>query len=442
MRLSASRSSALAISILLQALVAPAAWCSPASAAPTVHAVALEDTLRLDARVRAGVLPNGLHYFIRANHKPEARVALRLAVNVGSTVEDDDQRGLAHFASTWSSTARRSSSPATRQLPRVDRHALRCRRQRVHEVRRDGLHARRADRSRRAARRASTALRDLAGGVDVRSDGDRQGARRRARGVAAGAAAPASASAQAAPGRVPRLALRGAAADRPARDHREGAAATRLARFYHDWYTPDRMAVIAVGDFDPAKMEALIREHFGDLKRPARPRPTPVFDIPRHDETLVAIATDPEATGSSVMLGFKSPHEVTATVGEYRRDLVRNLYFSMLNGRFDEIAHRAAHRFSTQARAAACWAAPTTSWSSSNSEGRRNRKRPGVAARGDRARARAWISAQGARARQGPHAGELGAIYAERDKSESAGFAREYVSYFLTAEPAPGIEAE
>src|SRR5256885_15949230 len=33
-------------------------------------------------------------------------------------------------------------------------------------------------------------------------------------------------------------------------------------------------------------------------------------------------------------------------------------------------------------------------------------------------------------------------IYAERNKSESEGFAREYVSYFLVHEPAPGIEAE
>ena len=38
---------------------------------------ALTDTLRLDARVRTGVLPNGLRYFIRANHKPEKRVTLR-----------------------------------------------------------------------------------------------------------------------------------------------------------------------------------------------------------------------------------------------------------------------------------------------------------------------------------------------------------------------------
>ena len=37
----------------------------------------------------------------------------------------------------------------------------------------------------------------------------------------------------------------------------------RLKKFYTDWYRPDLMAVIAVGDFDPAAIETLIRSHFG-----------------------------------------------------------------------------------------------------------------------------------------------------------------------------------
>ena len=47
--------------------------------------------------VRVGKLPNGVSYYIRQNAKPEKRVELRLVVNAGSVLEDDDQRGLAHF---------------------------------------------------------------------------------------------------------------------------------------------------------------------------------------------------------------------------------------------------------------------------------------------------------------------------------------------------------
>src|SRR6478752_516012 len=50
-----------------------------------------------DAHVIVGILPNGLHYYIRKNAKPEKRAELRLVVNAGSILEDDDQRGLAHF---------------------------------------------------------------------------------------------------------------------------------------------------------------------------------------------------------------------------------------------------------------------------------------------------------------------------------------------------------
>ena len=52
--------------------------------------------LPLDPNVAPGRLPCGLRYFIKRNGRPERRVALRLAVRVGSVLEDDAERGLAH----------------------------------------------------------------------------------------------------------------------------------------------------------------------------------------------------------------------------------------------------------------------------------------------------------------------------------------------------------
>ncbi|MFN6227165.1 MAG: insulinase family protein, partial [Bacteroidota bacterium] len=51
-----------------------------------------------DLGVLKGKLENGLTYYIRSNKKPEKKVELRLIVNVGSIVEDNDQQGLAHMA--------------------------------------------------------------------------------------------------------------------------------------------------------------------------------------------------------------------------------------------------------------------------------------------------------------------------------------------------------
>lgn len=50
-----------------------------------------------DPAIVIGELDNGLRYFIRDNDNPGGRVEMRLAVDAGSALEDDDQVGGAHF---------------------------------------------------------------------------------------------------------------------------------------------------------------------------------------------------------------------------------------------------------------------------------------------------------------------------------------------------------
>ncbi len=57
----------------------------------------LNSKIPLDSAVLKGKLSNGLTYYIRQNEKPKNIVELRLVVNAGSILEDDDQQGLAHF---------------------------------------------------------------------------------------------------------------------------------------------------------------------------------------------------------------------------------------------------------------------------------------------------------------------------------------------------------
>src|SRR6266550_1987879 len=64
---------------------------------PNVLAAKLGDVVPVDPQITVGRLPNGLRYYIRANQNPQARAELRLVVNAGSVLEDEDQRGLAHF---------------------------------------------------------------------------------------------------------------------------------------------------------------------------------------------------------------------------------------------------------------------------------------------------------------------------------------------------------
>ena len=53
--------------------------------------------LPTDSKVRIGKLDNGLTYYIRHNELPEKQADFYIAQKVGSILEEDNQRGLAHF---------------------------------------------------------------------------------------------------------------------------------------------------------------------------------------------------------------------------------------------------------------------------------------------------------------------------------------------------------
>ncbi len=55
------------------------------------------DPLPVDSAVTIGTLDNGLRFYIRENSTPEERAELRLVVNAGAVLEEDDQNGLAHL---------------------------------------------------------------------------------------------------------------------------------------------------------------------------------------------------------------------------------------------------------------------------------------------------------------------------------------------------------
>ena len=76
--------------------------CALALATPCVRPASAQqynpgDPIPPDPEVTTGTLANGLTWFIHENDEPENRAELRLVVNAGSILEDEDQLGLAHF---------------------------------------------------------------------------------------------------------------------------------------------------------------------------------------------------------------------------------------------------------------------------------------------------------------------------------------------------------
>ncbi|HKQ57387.1 MAG TPA: insulinase family protein [Candidatus Eisenbacteria bacterium] len=407
------------------------------------QAPALTDSLRLDPNVRTGVLPNGMRYFIKRNGRPEARVSLRLAVAAGSTVEADDQQGIAHFTEHMNFNGSKHFKDADDLVAYLqmigmrfgaDVNAYTSFDETVYMLEvptdRDSL-----------LDRGLNALSDFAGRAtmsDQEIDKERgvvleewrlgRGAQERIQRKQFPLFFKGSRYADRIPIGKPEILRK--------------VPAARLRDYYRDWYTPNRMAVVAVGDIDPARMDSLIRVHFGDIAARPDAKPTPTFEVPRHPETLVNVATDKEATGSQVGMYFKHAQRQRATVADFRRGLAEALFSSMLNARFDEITHRANAPFLN----AGAYGAPfgkTLEFYTLNADVADGGIEKGLEAlleevarvrqhgflENELARAKDRIAAQNERA------------YAERDKSESGGFASQYVSTFLSGNVAPGIEA-
>lgn len=110
-----------------------------------------------------------------------------------------------------------------------------------------------------------------------------------------------------------------------------------IRQFYKDWYRPDLMAIIAVGDFDVDAVEKLIRERFGAIPMPPNPKPRPEFPLPTHDQTLVSIVTDKEATGCAVQMMNKFYRKRTGTYQDYLFAVKESIVSQMMQTRMEEL---------------------------------------------------------------------------------------------------------
>lgn len=64
---------------------------------PREQAAAPTKTIPIDPELRTGTLDNGLTYYVRHNEEPRGQVCFHLVQNSGSILEEDNERGLAHF---------------------------------------------------------------------------------------------------------------------------------------------------------------------------------------------------------------------------------------------------------------------------------------------------------------------------------------------------------
>ncbi len=404
---------------------------------------ALTAPLPVDSAVRTGTLSNGVRYWIRVNRRPEDRAELRLAVNAGSILETPEQRGLAHFVEhmAFNGTEHFAKNELVSYLESIgmrfgaDLNAYTSFDETVYQltiptdtpavmekgfqILEDWAHGQTFDSAQVASER----------GVVMEEWRLGQGAGSRLRQK-----------------QFPVLFSGSRYAERlPIGDTAviEGATPAKLKAFYATWYRPGLMNVVAVGDFDPDRVESLIREHFGRIPAHRGAPARPSFPVPPNDTALVSIATDPEATGTGVTVYYKHPVRQDSTVGDYRRDIVEGLYDRMMNQRLYELTQQADPPFigayageSSMVRTADAYVLGAAVPAGGVMQGL-----DALLTEGERVYRHGFTPSELERAK----AESLRAMeraWSERDKTESQQLVDEYVRAALQGEPIPGIARE
>ena len=291
-----------------------------------------------DANVRFGVLPNGMRYAIMKNATPPGQASLRLRIDAGSLMENDDQLGLAHFMEhmAFNGTTNVPENELLRILERLglafgaDTNAFTSFDQTAYTLELPRTNDETVDTSLRIMREQVSEALMKAEDIDAE------------RGVIEGEErlrnTPGLRSIKAqiallAPGQ--RLSNRLPIGDLSII---RSAPRERFVEFYNAYYRPSRATMIAVGDFDVDQMEAKIKATFSDWRPKAADGPNPDLGTvaPRSAETRILV--EPGIQSSIQLNWIRNPDLDQDTIAERRETLVQNLGLAVLNRRLGEIA--------------------------------------------------------------------------------------------------------
>ena len=397
-----------------------------------------------DSAVVTGTLENGLKYYIRQNNKPEQRIEFRLVVNAGSILEDDDQQGLAHFLEhmAFNGTKHFDKNDLVGFLEKsgvnfgADLNAYTGFDETVYMFQipsdRQGL-----------VDTAFMILEDWAHNLSldtVEIDKERGVVHEEWR-LGLGAQDRMMKKVFPIIFKGSRYAIRIPIGKMSVIDSCNYEV---IDRFYYDWYRPDLMAVIVVGDIDPAYAETKIKEHFGTINNPEKERERKFYDIPGNKEPLVAVATDKEAFYSQVMLLYKQDKLKIETQNDYHRQLMINLYVRMLNSRLNEIVQKSDAPFAYAQALYMGYLSRSRDAFGAVAMAKTNKIPESIEAlvkENERARKYGFQESELER-QKAEILSNMEKAVKEKDKTESKRYVGEYVSNFLESEAFPGIEYE
>lgn len=419
----------------------------PVVAHKPVHTAAAtaDGLLPVDPNVHIGKLANGLTYYIRRNVEPKNRAVLYLVNKAGSVLETDQQQGLAHFTEHMAFNG-------TRDFPKnqlvdylqksgikfgADLNAYTSFDETVYEL---PIPTDTAS----VFEKGFDILANWAGYVSFdQSELDKE------RGVVLEEARLRGKNAQERLQKQifpvllnnSRYALRIPIGKE---DIIKTASVATIKSFYHDWYRPDLQAVIAVGDFDPAQVEALIKKDFSPLQNPAGEKPRTRYVVPPSPGTSFVEATDAEYPYTLAEIIVRHPETTVKTTAGYLQSVRVSLFNQMLNDRLNELTQKPNPPFLFGQASYGGFLGHEDAFTSiavAKSGSELKTAVQAVVTETERARKFGFTLTELERAKQNILQ-QMQNAYKERDKTSSASYVREYQQNFLSDEAIPGIDYE
>lgn len=223
-----------------------------------------------------------------------------------------------------------------------------------------------------------------------------------------------------------------------------------LRDYYETWYRPDNQGIIVVGDIDVDYIEGKIKDIFSDIKMPADAKERVYFDVPDTQGTIYAVGSDKEMPNGVALLMFKQPEQMLprqyrGTQAYFPVHFMTSMIGNMLDNRLNEIGQKPDAPFAAASGSIGDYFLSSTKDAVElQVVAKGNDVIPGLEA--------AYTELQRA-ARHGFTPGEYERAkadymaaaerrYEQRDGRENTSYAREYAANFTNGEPAPGVATE
>lgn len=405
--------------------------------------------LPIDSDLRYGTLPNGMTYYIRHNAQPQGKAEFWLAHKVGSVLEEDNERGLAHFLEhlAFNGTTHFDSYDMVQYLTGYgitfgkDINASTGFDQTLY-------HISQVPTARQALLDSVLyIMNDLAGELtlpEAAIDKERLIIEEEWRSKSDYSMRMYETVLPKLMGNDCRYATR---IPIGSMDVVRNAHHDDLARFYHHWYRPELQAIIAIGDFDAEHVEQEIKRLFSTRQKSDLPIPQnpPVNNKPG---LTYASYCDAEAPATSVYLFM--PHASTpaaqrSTMQALRQQTVKTVTTGMINMRLNEASlnplcpmQGATCRDGKYLIASSCDAFSLAGVAKSDSiQSTLNMLLTEVR----RIQEHGFTQSELERARKATKA-QFDNYLKEYDKRSSADYVEEYIDHFFNGNYIPGVVAE